>query len=97
MKLDSALETRRWERCLHGHVPGLVARAGNRLVDWLSELRPDLTVRQQRSNKWKGKEKERKGSHFKSSKEILNVPLQSTDTEDGALSPVHLDYEGASL
>ena len=48
----TAIQKQNWERCRLGHVRGLLNREGRRLVDWISELRPDLSVRQ-RSNKRK--------------------------------------------
>ena len=46
------VQKREWERCQLGNVHGLLYREGKRLVEWIAELRPDLSVRQ-RGNKRK--------------------------------------------
>ncbi|KAL7574973.1 hypothetical protein ACA910_010792 [Epithemia clementina (nom. ined.)] len=57
------VKKREWERCKLGSVHGLVSREGKRLVDWISELRPDSSVRY-RLNKRKNI-KERSSSPLK--------------------------------
>ena len=47
-------QKRRWERVTAGNVQMLLAREKKRLVDWISEMRPDQSVQQRGSKRKKG-------------------------------------------